>query len=448
MTLTRRQWLRLAAFNAAAAAFAGRFGALNALATAAADYKALVCVFLFGGNDANNLLVPNDGTGYADYARLRSSIALPQASLLPIVTATGRRPFGLHPNLPGLQALFNQNAAAVVANVGTLVQPTTRAQYLARTAPVPVNLFSHSDQQAEWQTGVPQSASATGWGGRASDAVSDMNGGSFPAVTSVAGTNIYCVGARSRPAIVNPGQAFAFAGQTGSASALALGSAMQNLLTFDSGVSLVQAANGITAAAYAESEALADALATISALQTPWPSPLTSVASQLQMVARIIASRATLGLNRQIFFVSMGGYDTHTGELASHQQLYAQLDAALAAFYGTTVELGVQSSVTTFTLSEFGRTMLPASGGGSDHAWGSHHLVVGGAVKGGDLYGTFPTIALGGPDDASQEGRWIPTTSLDQYAATLATWFGVPAASLQQVFPNLARFAAPTLGFV
>jgi len=328
------------------------------------------------------------------------------------------------------------------------VQPTTRAQYLARTAPVPANLFSHSDQQSEWQTGVPQSAAATGWGGRAVDAVSGMNSGSFPAMTSVAGTNIYCVGAQSRPAIVNPAQAFAFAGQTGSASAQALGSTMQNLLTFDSGVTLVQAANGITAAAYAESKAMADALATISALQTPWPNPLTSVASQLQMVARIIASRATLGLNRQIFFVSMGGYDTHTGELASHQQLYGQLDAALTAFYNTTVELGVQSSVTTFTLSEFGRTMLQASGGGSDHAWGSHHVVLGGAVKGGDLYGTFPTLALGGPDDASQEGRWIPTTSLDQYAATLAAWFGVPAASLPQVFPNLASFAAPTLGFV
>ncbi len=448
MKLTRRDLLRFGACTAAASAFAGRFGALNVLAQSGSEYKALVCVFLFGGNDANNLIVPNDAAGYANYAALRTGLALPQASLLPIVTATGARPFGLHPDLPGVQSRFNAGKLAIVANVGTLVQPTTRAQYVTRQVPVPVNLFSHSDQQAEWQSCVPQSVSETGWGGRAADALVALNGTLFPPVSSVAGTALYCVGAQTRPAFINPGQAFAFAGQTGSVPATARGSTMQQLLTFSSGVTLVQAASGVTSAAFAQSTALSAALATAPKLTTAWPSPLTGIASQLQDVATLLSVRGALGLTRQIFFVAMGGFDTHTDELATHQRLYPQLDAALTAFHTATVELGIEDAVTTFTLSEFGRTFLERSGGGSDHGWGSHHLVSGGAVRGGDLYGTFPTQTPGGTDDATNDGRWIPSTSVDAYAATLAAWFGVPAASLPTAFPNLASFGSYNLGFL
>jgi uncharacterized protein (DUF1501 family) len=223
---------------------------------------------------------------------------------------------------------------------------------------------------------------------------------------------------------------------------------MQNLLTFGSGVTLVQAANGVASAAYAQSIALRNALAQGAALQTPFPTPATSISNQLLQVAKILSVRDLLGLRRQIFFVSMGGYDTHTNEVGSHQTLFSQLDAALTAFYNSTVELGISDAVTTFTLSEFGRTLLQASGGGSDHAWGSHHVVVGGAIRGGDMYGTFPTLALGGPDDASNEGRWIPTTALDQYAATLASWFGVADADVPAIFPNLNNFTTRNLGFL
>lgn len=448
MSLSRRQMLRLGAYAAAGSAFARRFGGLNALAASGADYKALVCVFLFGGNDGNNLIVPYDAAGYASYARLRSGLALPQATLLPVAAATGGRQYGLHPNLPGLQALFTANRAAIVANVGTLVQPTTRAQYQSSRVSLPANLFSHSDQQTEWQTCVPQSIAATGWGGRAADAVRASNGVTFPSVTSLSGSAMFCVGAATQPAIVDPGQTFAFAGQTGSATADARATAMQHLLTFESGVTLVQAANSVASAAYSQSLALRNALAQAATLQTAWPAPSTGISNQLLQVARILSVRDLLGLRRQIFFVSMGGYDTHTNELASHQTLFSQLDAALTAFYNSTAELGIADQVTTFTLSDFGRTMLQASGGGSDHAWGSHHVVVGGAIRGGDMYGTFPTLALGGPDDASSEGRWIPTTSLDQYAATLATWFGVPDADLPAIFPNLGNFPTSNLGFL
>jgi uncharacterized protein (DUF1501 family) len=440
--------LRIGAYAAAASAFARRFGGLSALAAAGSDYKALVCVFLFGGNDGNNLVVPYDTAGYANYARLRSGLALPQANLLPITVATGGRQYGLHPNLAGVHSLFTANRAAIVANMGTLVQPTTRAQYQGNQVSLPANLFSHSDQQTEWQTSLPQSVTPTGWGGRAADAVIAMNGRAFPPVTSVAGSAMFCVGAQTQPAIVDPGQTFAFNGQSGSTTADARAAAMQNLLTFGSGVTLVQAANGVASAAYTQSITLRNALAQGAALQTPFPTPATSISNQLLQVAKILSVRDLLGLRRQIFFVSMGGYDTHTNEVGSHQTLFSQLDAALTAFYNSTVELGIPDAVTTFTLSEFGRTLLQASGGGSDHAWGSHHVVVGGAIRGGDMYGTFPTLALGGPDDASNEGRWIPTTALDQYAATLASWFGVADADVPAIFPNLNNFTTRNLGFL
>ena len=450
MSISRRDFLRLSCCSAAAAAFVGgmpRLGLINAYAQSATDYKALVCIFLFGGNDSNNVLVPLDSAGYQNYATLRSGLALSQASLLPISTATGNVPFGLHPSLTDWQTLFNSKELALLANVGTLVKPVTRAQFLNRSVSVPLNLFSHDDQQRQWQTSIPQDIATTGWAGRTADKVAALNGSAkFPLITSVAGNNIFSIGVNSRPVTVSPGGALGFSRYDTSATSTARKTAAQQLLTFDSGVSLVQAASSIYSDAWNDSKLLGDALASAPGIQTVFPK--TNIANQLLQIAKILQVRAALGLQRQIFFASINGFDTHTDQIATQTNLFSQLGPAMGAFYNATVELGIAPQVSTFTLSDFGRTLAPASGGGSDHAWGSHHVVMGGAVKGGDLYGTFPTQALAGPDDAGDEGRWIPSTALDQYAATLASWFGVADTDLPTIFPNLANFPTAKLAFI
>lgn len=445
----RREFLRTACCSAAAgfaAASFSRFGMVNALAQSATDYKALVCLFLFGGNDSNNMVIPFDTAGYGAYKTARGGLALAQGSLLPITPTTLGQPFAFHPKFIGMQTLFNQKQLAVAANVGTLIQPTTRAQFRSRGTQVPINLFSHSDQEAQMQTAILNKVAETGWAGRTADKIQQSFGGSFPIIISLAGTNIFCEGivAQSIQSNGNPTRLLnGFGG--GSTESTDRLNALQSLLTFDTGLSLVQAASTTTGNAIQNGQALAAALASGTPLATVFPK--TGLSNQLQQVAKIIQVRAALGLQRQIFFVSVGGYDTHSDQLAAHDNLFADLNQSLSAFYQATVEMGVASNVTTFTLSDFGRTWLPNSNG-TDHAWGSHLMVTGGAVKGGDFYGTFPTLVAGGPDDATSEGRWIPTTSLDQYAATLANWFGVSAADLPSVFPNLGNFATPTVGFM
>jgi uncharacterized protein (DUF1501 family) len=448
MAFSRRDFLKSTCCTAAAgfaAASFNRFGLVNALAQSTPDYKALVCIFLFGGNDANNMVVPLSSTGYASYQQLRSVLALPQASLLPI-SAPSAGSFGFHPKFPELQGLFNQKHLAVLANVGTLVRPTTRAQLQQGQATLPQNLFSHSDQQTQMQTAALSGDSQTGWAGRTADKIQSIYGGSFPVIISLAGTNIFCEGlvARSIESSGNPTKLLSGFGS--SAQSQNRMSALQNLLTFDTGVSLIQAASTTTSNALQDSKSLADALASAPALATVFPN--NGLANQLKQVAQIISVRSALGLQRQIFFVSLGGFDTHSDQLNQQNGLYTQLSQAMNAFYQATVEIGAASQVTSFTLSDFSRTYQPDSTSGTDHAWGGHHLIMGGGVHGGDFFGTFPTLALGGPDDATNEGRWIPTTSLDQYAATLANWFGVPPADLPTIFPNLANFATQTLNFV
>ncbi len=450
MAFSRRDFLKRTCCTAAAgfaAASFNRFGLVNALAQGTQDYKALVCVFLFGGNDSNNMVVPFSSSGYASYQSIRSVLALPQNSLLPI-NAPSAGSFGFHPKFPELQALFNQKHLAVMANVGTLVQPTTRAQFQQRGASLPRNLFSHEDQQAQMQTATLDSSNGqTGWAGRTADKIQTIYGGTFPTIISLAGSNIFCEGLSARAIQSSGDPTKLLSGFSSSAESQSRMSALQNLLTFDTGVSLIQSASTTTTNALQDSKALADALAAAPQLATAFPNN-NGLASQLKQVAQIISVRAALGLQRQIFFVSIGGFDTHSDQLAAHNGLYTQLSQAMNAFYQATVEIGAASQVTSFTLSDFSRTFAPDSTSGTDHAWGGHHMMMGGAVKGGDFYGKFPTLALSGPDDATDQGRWIPSTSLDQYAGTLANWFGVPTADLPTIFTNLPNFQNQLLNFV
>lgn len=466
---TRREFMRGCCLAASAGVFASfsRFGLVNALAQATANYKALVCVFLFGGNDGNNILVPMTDTvpagfRYMDYANLRAAqsaggLALTQAELTPTMIQartpqpSGARDFALHPELVQTRGLYQQNKVAVMANLGVLSEPLTRTEYLNRSKPRPANLFSHSDQQQQWQTADPSGFGTSGWGGRTADRIRALYdvGALYPPITTVAGTAIFNTGLQQHPFALAPTTnpaAIGLAGYTNpNAAAQARLTALQEMLTFNTGASLIQATSSITDRALRQSQILSSALTGVTLLTT---FPNTSIGNQLAQVARIIKVRGTIGLQRQMFFTSMGGYDTHSVQIVDQQTLLSDLDDALKAFYDATVELGVSADVTTFVLSEFGRALRPAASNGSDHGWGSHLWVVGDAVRGGDIYGRMPEFALGGPDDSSSIGRWIPTTAVDQYGATLARWFGVPDADLPAIFLNLPNFASSNLGFL
>jgi len=423
-------------------------------AATASDYKALVCLFLRGGNDANNLIVPYDTAGYAAYAAARSILALPKTGLLPISPKTSDgRSWALHAAVPQLESLFASGRAAILANVGTLVHPTTKAQYAASTVPLPRQLYSHSDQQVQWQTSVPDKSSPTGWGGRLADLSDAFNTNNQISMSiSLAGTNAFQVGESVTPYAVGTNGAVEFSNTGIGTSAEAIRSRAQRDLFAQAEGNLLETAFGaISTSAITSAEFLNTTLSRSPAIATAFPN--TTLGSQLKMIARLIAAAPNLGLKRQVFFVSLDGWDTHAAQLTSatptsgaHATLLAQVSEAMQAFYNATVELGAANQVTTFTTSDFGRTYRP-NGDGSDHGWGSHHFVVGGAVKGGELYGKMPNLTVGGPDDVGQ-GRWIPTTSVDEYAATLARWFGVSDTNLPVVLPNIGRFAKPNLGFM
>lgn len=444
---TRRGFIRTGAATVGTLALRP-FGLIPALAQGGADYRALVCVFLFGGNDSNNSVIPMDDASYKAYQSLRAGLALTDSELTPAVTSVSGAPYAFHAKLAEVASLFSNKELAVVANVGSLVEPLTRDQYQHSQAPIPSNLFSHSDQQLQWQTSMAQGTSSTGWAGRAADYIAsqNINAPGFPAFVSVAGNSLLGSGVETQPAEVAPGQSLQLKGFNQSTASQARLNALNSLLTLDSGVSLVQAANDTLSHSLVDAAALGSALAKATSLKTQFPK--TSLGAQLQQVAQIIQVQGDLGMRRQIFFCSLGGFDTHTNEINTHNNLYPQLSPALAAFYDATQELGMAQNVTTFTESDFSRTFQPTSGGGSDHAWGSHHFVLGGAVQGGQIFGAFPTFELGGPDDADVRGRWIPTTSIDQYGATLCSWFGIPDSALTTVFPNFANFGSKKLGFL
>lgn len=426
----------------------GLADAARAQALPASDYRALVCVFLYGGVDGNSLVVPYDGAGYAQYAAVRpvsSGLNLAQAELLAIQPASLGTPYGLHPALAPLHPLFAEKKLAVLANVGPLNEPTSKATYVQKR---PDNLFSHADQQNQWQSAVSSGASRSGWGGRIADQVAPQSP-AFPVITSIAGASLFIAGNATSPLALPASGGLALQGFGTGTAANARLAAMQSILAADRSNAYVKATGDITAHALALSAVVNPILASTTSEVAPiFAGQTSSIAQQLLQVAKLIEARAQTGARRQVFFVSLGGFDTHNNELATLTTLLGQLAPAMRAFYDATVKLGVANRVTTFTLSDFGRTFQPASGAGTDHAWGNHHLVLGDAVRGGDFYGRFPVLALAGPDDAEREGRWIPTTSVDQYGATLARWFGVPAPGIAAVFPNLARFPTADLGFL
>ena len=450
--ISRRQLLRTVSGLGAlgSAGCFSRLGLLNAYAAPATGYKALVCVFLFGGNDSNNAVVPYDTARFNEYTNLRKNLALPMNAALTanVFQVSPTEQYALHPSLAELATLINQEKSlAVLANVGSLVQPTTRAQYIAQSAPTPDNLFSHLDQQREWQTSDVRGGTSTGWAGRLADAVEPMNQpSSFPTVLSVAGNAVFGVGASTLPGTVIPNRAPGLRGFGTDPASQARYGALQMLLKLDSGAALVQHAQEIVDSGISDAGMLAKAMAGAPALTVTFPT--SNLGQQLAQVAKIIQLRGSLGMNRQIFFASQGGYDTHTAQLTTQDLLFKDLALAIKAFYDQLKDWGIPDQAALFTESDFTRTLLPNSNGGTDHAWGGHHFILSGALRPGQaMYGTFPTLVIGSNDDAGTEGRWIPTSSIDQYGATLATWFGVDGSKLGTIFPNLGHYTQKTLNF-
>jgi len=441
---SRRQWLK----GLGGAGLVAGLGRMNMFAQASfPDYKALVCIFMAGGNDGHNTIIPQSSAAFNAYKAARGSLALPDGNgaILPITSAADGTPYAFNPGLQAIHPLWAGGKLAVLANTGVLVQPTTRTEYLNNLKPVPTNLFSHSDQVQQMQSGFPSTTGGSGWGGRAADILQPSNGSStFPTAVSISGPALFCAGNVIQSASLLPGFNLDPSGMSlwPQSAATARMNGLQQLLQLDSGLALVQAANQSRKDALALNSMLAGSSAT---LNTVFPG--TSIGQQLQQVAKIIKLRSSTGMARQVFFCSIGGFDTHGSQSWQHWDLLNDLSQAMLAFYNATDEMGIPDKITQFTLSDFGRSLQP-SGSGSDHGWGNHHLILGGAVQGGSLYGTFPTMALGGPDDSGTRGVMIPTTSLDQYGATLASWFGVPAGSLNSVFPNLNNFATTNLGFM
>ena len=450
----RRALLRRAALLAGTGAAAPLVLNLSLMGEAAAaggagGYRALVCVFLYGGNDHANTVVPADDAHHSRYAALRGVLATPREALqstrlVPAEPLPGGLQLALAPQLAPLLPLWSAGHLAVQLNVGPLVVPTTVAQYHARAVPLPPKLLSHNDQQSIWQSASAEGA-RSGWGGRIGDLLLSANGGSLFTCTSMTGNAVFLAGGTAVPYQLGPDGAVAIRGIEQSLyGSLAAQAALRQLVTLPHAHLFGNAYAAITRRSIDAEVRISAALGALPPLATPFPSD--TLAAQLCSVARMIAARAAFGVTRQVFFVSHGGYDLHNGLLQTHPMLLAQLGQALRAFHDATVELGVAQQVTSFTASDFGRA-LTSNGDGSDHGWGAHHLVMGGAVKGRRFHGRAPAIAVNGPDDIGQ-GRLLPTTSVDQFSATLAAWLGVPDTGLADVAPNLRHFDARRLDFL
>jgi uncharacterized protein (DUF1501 family) len=420
------------------------------------DYKALVCIFLFGGNDGNNLIVPTD-SNYTGYSNSRGVLAIPnvgQANGLLALTSvqSDGHTYGLNPRMPELANLYNTDGKlAILCNVGTLLAPLTQQQYKNHSVAVPPQLFSHSDQQVEWQTAAEDQQPKTGWGGRSADLLYSLNTSNNVSMNiSLAGSNTFQVGDVINEYNVSTTGAVSLNIPTSGQGPAQL-QALKDLISMNHTNLYESAFSSTMNAALTNAATLNAAIApTAAANFFTTPFPASSLGNQLKMIARLIAAAPTLGHNRQVFFASTGGFDLHSTEGSSggaQGNLLADVSACMNALYQATKQLNVASSVTQFTASDFSRTFPVNSDSGADHAWGNHQLILGGAVQGKKLYGTFPTLAVNGPDDTST-GRWIPTIAVEQYCATLAKWFGVSATMIPQVFPYVGRFATPDLGFM
>jgi len=421
------------------------------------DYKALVCIFMYGGNDYSNTVVPYDNTNYNLYSAIRGGGAgqtaggiaygraeLAATALTPVVaqTLTDNLQYALSPQLTGLKSLWDAGRLAVQLNVGPLIKPTTLAQYQSTNRvlnPLPPKLFSHNDQQSVWQSNSTE-GSTVGWGGKLGDIALSSNGSnSLLTCISASGNAVFVAGRNALQYQVSPSGAVRI-----NALGTPLRDALNAIITRGSSHVLENEYAIVTQRSMNMEGVVNGALAGVNpATAFPAGNPL---AAQLKIVARLIGARAALGLRRQVFFVSLGGFDNHNLLMQDHPNLMTRLSAAMSAFYAATVELGVASKVTTFTASDFGRT-LSSNADGSDHGWGSHQFVMGGAVNGGRFYGTAPHVSIQTNDQVGQ-GRLLPSTSVDEFAATLARWFGCTTSELPGILPNVGNFTNTDLGFV
>jgi uncharacterized protein (DUF1501 family) len=423
----------------------------EAAAATATDYKALVCIFMFGGNDYANTVTPYDQASYNEYQRLRTALAygrdaLTPTLLNPTVALPGGRQYALGPNMASLMPVFDAGKLAVMLNLGTLVQPTTKAQYNARNVPLPPKLFSHNDQQSYFQASSPEGATS-GWGGRLGDLFQAGNGSAALTCINAAGSAVYLTGraavqyavTSNGPIALNANNSL-FGSTTGSATLKSIMSGSRPGVFENEHARVARRSLDLNVQ-------VTGALAAAPALTANFPTG-NPLADQLRIVARLISVSQELGAKRQVFFVSTGGFDNHDNLVADHGPLLTRVSTAMRAFYDTTVSLGVADRVTAFTGSDFGRTLV-ANNDGSDHGWGSMHFAMGGAVRGKSFYGAAPAVADNGPDDVGQ-GRLLPTTSVDQYAATLASWFGVSNSQMSTVLPNIGNYnqSSWNLGFV
>jgi uncharacterized protein (DUF1501 family) len=454
--LSRREFVKRASILSLAGAgapFALNLAAIGAAAAQTAPgYRAIVCLFLFGGNDHTNTIIPYDPAEHAAYVDARQSIAFAHDALTATATAPvasqGGRPFAFHPALTAFKSLYDQGKLAVAANVGPLVVPTTLAQYRARSVPLPPKLFSHNDQQSVWQANTPVGEGARlGWGGRIGDLLAAQNGQTIFTCISASGNAVYLSGQEVIQYQVGSNGSIAFSALSGSLyGSSTAGTAYRRVITRSSAHLFENQHGQIVTRSINANATLSASLPPASTFTVPIPAN-NGLASQLNVVARIVAARGGLGATRQVFFVSAGGFDNHDFLLNDHNLRMQGVNAAVSAFYQWLQQLQMENNVTLFTASDFGRT-LTSNGDGSDHGWGAHHFVVGGAVQGGNIYGTFPQVAFNTNEDVGQ-GNLLPTTSVEQYAATLARWLGVPDSSMADVLPNIGNFGASRyLGFL
>jgi len=447
----RRRLLRFAAASGLLAAIERNV----ALAQSAPSYKAMLCVYLQGGNDGENTLVRVDAAGYQNYAAIRtpaSGINIAQAQLLPVQPLRGGPPYGFHPACAPLKSLFDQKKLAVVANMGMLAQPATKPGLETGGAARPANLFSHSDQELAIQSAVHTGIERVGWGGRIADRLDGANPGTlFPPLVSTMGLRTFVSGRNSVPLTVpgNPYFTLYSSGEGYYQYDVLRDAALREMLAQDRANVYDTMAQLYAEEGLAASSVVFPILQNKSSVVAPFFAALdTDIGRQLKTIAQLIEGRGQTQMRRQLFYAHQWGYDTHGSQLDLQAELLGDLSRALKAFQDSMEALALADAVTTFSLSDFGRTLKPASNAGTDHGWGNYAFVMGGAVKGGDFYGTVPTAALNGPDDFGKEGRWIPTTSLEQYGATLCRWFGIAESDLPYIFPNIGAFGNTNMGFM